>query len=76
MRPAGGGVPAEVVHLLLGPQADDLAWVQFAEALLEAVVVLDVAVAVFELVERRLEDLQHHLVWDGLLLQADTHTHR
>lgn len=63
------------MHLLLGPQTDDLAWVQFAEAVLEAVVVFDVAVSVLELVQRRFKHLQHHLVWDGLLLQADAHTH-
>lgn len=72
--PVGGRLPGQVVHLLLGPQTDDLAWVQFAEAVDEAVVVFDVAVSVLELVERRLVDLQHHFVWNGLLLQADAHT--
>lgn len=80
---AGGScrsAPGQVVHLLLGPQADDFAGVELAEALLEAIIVLDVAVAVLELVERRLEDLEHHLIWDHnlrLLLQpvhTDTHT--
>lgn len=70
MAPAG--LPGQVVHLLLGPQPDDFAWVQFAEAIFEAIVVFDVTVSVLELVQRRLEDLQHHLIRDGLLLQAET----
>lgn len=64
-------VPVEVVHLLLGPQPDDLAWVQFAESVDEAIVVFDVSISVLKLVERRLEHLQHHLLWNGLLLQAE-----
>lgn len=63
------------MHLLLGPQSDDFTWVQFAEAVYEAVVVFDVAVAVLELIQRRLEHLQHHLIGNRLLLQADTHAH-
>lgn len=68
-------VPAQVVQLLLGPQPDDFPRVQFAEAIYEAIVVFDVAVSVLEFIERRLEHLQHHFIRDGLLLQADTHTH-
>lgn len=67
-------VPVQVVILLLGPQPDDFPRVQFAEAIYEAIVVFDVAVSVLELVERRLEHLQHHFIWDRLLLQADAHT--
>lgn len=67
-------VPVQVVILLLGPQPDDFPRVQFAEAIYEAIVVFDVAVSVLELVERRLEHLQHHFIRDRLLLQADAHT--
>lgn len=63
------------MHLLLRPQADDLAWVQFAEAIDETVIVFDVAIPVFELVQRSLENLQNHLVWNWLLLQAESDTH-
>ena len=50
--------PLEVVHLLLCPQPYHLAGVHLAEAVLEAVVVLDVAVPVPELVEGGLEDFE------------------
>lgn len=63
------------MHLLLCPQSDDLAWVQFAEAIDEAVIVFDVAIPVLELVQRRLEHLQNHLAWNQLPLQAESHTH-
>lgn len=59
------------MHLLLGPQPDDLARVELAEAVFEAVVIFDVAVSVLELVQRGLEHLQNHLVWNRLLLQTD-----
>ena len=49
-------VPFEVVHLLLGPQLDHLAWVLLPESIFEAVVILDVAISVLELIESRLED--------------------
>lgn len=68
-------LPAQVVHLLLCPQSNDLAWVQFAEAIFEAIIIFDVAIPVLELVQCRLEHLQHHLVGNRLLLQAETHTH-
>lgn len=64
------GLPGQVVHLLLRPQPDDLARVQLAEAVDEAVVVFDVAVPVLELIEGRLVDLQDHFLWNRLLLQA------
>lgn len=63
------------MHLLLGPQPDDFARVQFAESVLEAIVVFDVSVSVLELVQRRLKHLQHHFVRDRLLLQAVTRKH-
>lgn len=59
------------MHLLLSPQPNDFAWVQFAEAVDEAVVIFDVAVSVSELIESCLEDLQHHFLRDRLLLQTD-----
>lgn len=68
-------LPAQVVHLLLCPQSNGLAWVQFAEAIFEAIVIFDVAIPVLELVQSRLEHLQHHLVGNRLLLQAETHKH-
>lgn len=49
-------VPFEVVHLLLGPQLDHLAWVLLPKPIFEAVVILDVAISVLELIESRLED--------------------
>jgi hypothetical protein len=58
------------VHFFLSPEADDLAGIQLAEAFLEAVVVLDVLVAVLELIECGLEDLEYTLIWDSLLLHA------
>lgn len=58
------------MHLFLSPEADDLAGIQLAEAFLEAVVVLDVLVAVLELIECGLEDLEYTLIWDSLLLHA------
>lgn len=69
-------LPGQVVHLLLGPQADDFSWVQFAEAVFEAIVIFDVAVSVLELVERRLENLQHHFIRNWLLLQTNVNTHK
>lgn len=65
------------MHLLLSPQADDRAGVQLAEAVYEAVVILDVLVTVLELVKCGLEDLEHTLIWDSILLHArrgKTHT--
>ena len=62
------------MHLLLGPEPDDLSWVQFAEAVDEAVVVFDVTVSVLKLVQRRLEDLQHDFTGNRLLLQTTKHT--
>lgn len=67
-------IPAQVVHLLLGPQPDDFAWVQFAESFFEAIVIFDVTVSVLELIECCFKHLQHHLVWDRLLLQAEKQT--
>lgn len=67
--------PAEVVHLLLGPQANDLARVELGEAVDEAIVVFDVAVSVLELVQGGLEHLEDHLVWNWLLIQT-MHTHK
>lgn len=45
------------MHLLLCPHPDDLAGVQLAEAVLEAIVILDVLVSVLEFVKGRLEHL-------------------
>jgi hypothetical protein len=56
-------LPLQVVHLLLGPHADNLARVLFPEASLEAIVVLDVAVSVLEFVQCGLEDLHRTLRW-------------
>ena len=63
-------VPFEVVHLLLGPQLDHLAWVLLAKPIFEAVVILDVAVSVLELIESCLEDFDGTLWGDGLTLQT------
>lgn len=63
------------MHLLLSPQPDDFARVQFAETVFEAIVIFDVAVSVLELVQCRLKHLQHHFIWDGLLLHANMQTH-
>ena len=62
-------LPGQVVHLFLCPQPDDLAWVEFAEAVLESVVVFNIAVPVLEFIQRGFEHLQYHLFWHGLLLQ-------
>lgn len=58
------------MHFLLCPQTNDLAGVQLAEAVLEAVVILDVLVPVLKLIECGLEDLQYHLLWNWVLLHA------
>lgn len=63
------------MHLFLRPQPDDFAWVEFAEAVDEAIVVLDVAVSILEVIECGFENLQNHLVGNRLLLQTRTHTH-
>lgn len=60
--------PFQVSHFLLGPEFDELAWVDLAQPVLEAMVVLDVAVSVLELVQGRLEDLHGTLGWDHHLL--------
>ena len=46
-------LPPEVVHLLLCPELDNLPWVVLV-ALVEAVVILDVATPMLELIECRL----------------------
>ena len=56
-------LPLQVVHLLLGPHADNLARVLFPEASLETIVVLDVAISVLEFVQCGLEDLHRTLRW-------------
>ena len=58
------------MHLLLGPQLDHLAWVLLAKPIFEAVVILDVAVSVLELIESCLEDFDGTLWGDGLTLQT------
>ena len=63
-------VPFEVVHLLFSPQLDHLAWVLLPKSIFEAVVILDVAVSVLELIESCLEDFDGTLWGDGLALQA------
>lgn len=63
-------VPFEVVHLLLGPQLDHFAWVLLPEPVFEAVVILDVAIPVLELIESRLEDFDGTLWGDGLALHT------
>ena len=62
--------PFEVVHLLLCPEPHHLARVHFTEAVLEAVVILDVAVPIPELVEGGLEHFESTLGRDSLLLHA------
>ena len=62
----GDLVPAhlhQVVHLLLGPHAHYLVWIEVLEAVLEAVVVADVLLARLELVQARLVHLAHAFAW-------------
>lgn len=59
-------IPLEVMHLFLGPQSNNLAWVLLSKSVLETVVILDVPVPVLELIECRLEDLDGTLWGDGL----------
>ena len=61
-------VPFEVVHLLFSPQLDHLAWVLLPKPIFEAVVILDVAVSVLELIESCLEDFDGTLWGDGLAI--------
>lgn len=58
------------MHLLLSPQADNFARVQLAEAVFEAVVVLDVFVPVLKLIQGGLENLEDTLFWHNLLIKA------
>lgn len=63
-------VPGEVVHLLLSPQAYNFARIQLAEAVFEAVVVLDIFVPVLKLIQGGLENLEDTLFWNNLLFKA------
>lgn len=62
--------PDEVVHLLLGPQADDLARVQLAKAIFKAIVVFDVFIPVLKFIQRCLENLENALLWNDLVLKS------
>ena len=70
MRRSVNQSPSQVVHLLLCPKTDDLARVELAEAVLKAVVILDILVSVPELIQCRLKHLQHTLRWDGAVFQT------
>lgn len=69
-------VPGEVVHLLLSPQADNFARVQLAEAVSEAVVILDIFVPVLKLIQCGLENLEDTLFRNNLLFKATGDTTR
>lgn len=56
--------PFQVVHLFLSPKLHQLSWVYLPKPVLEAIVILDVAVSVLELVQCCLEDLDSTLGWD------------
>lgn len=58
------------MHLLLSPQADNFARIQLAEAVFEAVVVLDVFVPVLKLIQGGLENLEDTLFRNNLLVKA------
>lgn len=62
--------PGEVVHLLLSPQVDNFARIQLAEAVFEAVVILDIFVPVLKLIQGGLENFEDTLFWNNLLFKA------
>lgn len=62
--------PGEVVHLFFSPQTDDFARIQLAEAVFEAVVVFDVFVPVFKLIQGGFEHLEDTLFRNNLLFKA------
>lgn len=68
--------PGEVVHLLLSPQVDNFARIQLAEAVFEAVVILDIFVPVLKLIQGGLENFEDTLFWNNLLFKAARDTLR
>ncbi len=62
--------PGEVVHLFLSPQADNFTRIQLAEAVFEAVVILDIFVPVLKLIQSGLENFEDTLFWNNLLFKA------
>ncbi len=68
--------PGEVVHLFLSPQADNFARIQLAEAVFEAVVILDIFVPVLKLIQSGLENFEDTLFWNNLLFKAARDTSR
>lgn len=64
------------MHLLLSPQADNFARIQLAEAVFEAVVILDIFVPVLKLIQGGLENFEDTLFWNNLLFKAARDTLR
>lgn len=62
--------PCQVVHLFFSPQTDDLARIQLAEAVFEAIIILNVFVPVFEFIQSCLKYLEYTLLWNDHLLKA------
>ena len=67
-------LPVQIVHLLLRPEFDELPGVLLAHHVLEAEVVLDVAVAILELIQCRLKHLDSTLWRDCPVFRAATNT--